>query len=110
MEFDILPHDCLSLILSLTSPKDVCCVSLLSSSLKSVAESDNAWHRFLPSDYEAILSTMVSHFIFSSKKELFIKLCDPCLIHGGKRVILFFILHLFPLFSMHNRNRYIEYT
>ncbi|XP_050210959.1 F-box protein PP2-B15-like [Mercurialis annua] len=80
----MLPEDCVSTILSFTSPVDVCRSSLVSSTFRSAMESDIVWERFLPSDYLDILSRLVTPFIFSSRKELFLHLSDPVLIDGGK--------------------------
>ncbi|KAK9050832.1 hypothetical protein SSX86_030198 [Deinandra increscens subsp. villosa] len=81
----MLPEDCISSILSLTSPPDACRLTLVSSSLRSAAESDIVWGGFLPSDLPRILSRSHTHLSFSSKKELFFLLCASVLIDGGIR-------------------------
>lgn len=86
MNLDELPEDCLAHILSLTSPQDACRSSLVTSSVRSMADSDNVWEKFLPLDYKEILSRLVFHVAYSSNKELFFNLCSPCLIDGGKKV------------------------
>ncbi|KAK9049196.1 hypothetical protein SSX86_031837 [Deinandra increscens subsp. villosa] len=82
---NMLPEDCISSILSLTSPPDACRITLVSSSLCSAAESDIVWGGFLPSDLPRILSRSHTHLNFSSKKELFFQLCASILIDGGIR-------------------------
>ncbi|KAI3752548.1 hypothetical protein L2E82_24582 [Cichorium intybus] len=82
---NMLPEDCVSTILSLTSPADACRLMLTSSWLRSAAESDLVWSRFLPYDLPCILSRTHSQVRFSSKKELYFQLCDSVLIDGGMR-------------------------
>ncbi|KAJ4968494.1 hypothetical protein NE237_015195 [Protea cynaroides] len=84
----LLPEDCISKIISLTSPRDACRSSVVSSVFRSVVDSDAVWERFLPSDYQQILSLSVSPFplVFSSKKELYLHLCNnPVLIDKGTK-------------------------
>ncbi|XP_042501121.1 F-box protein PP2-B10-like [Macadamia integrifolia] len=85
-----LPEGCISNIISLTSPRDACRSSVISSFFRSAADSDSVWERFLPSDYQQILSSSsVSPSpmsVFSSKKELYLHLChDPLLIDRGTK-------------------------
>jgi F-box domain len=83
-----LPEECLSHVISLTSSRDACVSSAVSSTFRSAADSDATWQRFLPPDCPAILSRAVSPVEFASKKELFVRLCDRAvLIDGGKLVI-----------------------
>ncbi|KAJ9557247.1 hypothetical protein OSB04_011861 [Centaurea solstitialis] len=86
-KLNMLPEDCLSTILSLTSPADACRLTTASSSLRSAAESDTVWSRFLPSDLPRIISRAHSQLDFSSKKELYFQLCDSILVDGGIRSI-----------------------
>ncbi|KAG5560580.1 hypothetical protein RHGRI_003786 [Rhododendron griersonianum] len=51
-----LPECLLTAILSRLSPRDVCCSAATGKELRSVAESDATWERFLPSDQEEIKS------------------------------------------------------
>ncbi|KAJ4969259.1 hypothetical protein NE237_015960 [Protea cynaroides] len=84
----VLPEGCISNILSLTSPRDACRSSVISSVFRSAVDSDAVWERFLPSDYQQILSSSVYPFpfVFSSKKELYLYLCDnPVLIDKGTK-------------------------
>ncbi|XP_076913956.1 F-box protein PP2-B13-like [Bidens hawaiensis] len=80
---NMLPEDCISAIVSLTTPPDACRLMLASSSLRSATESDLVWSRFLPSDLPQLLSRAHTQIAFRSKKELFFQLCDSILIDGG---------------------------
>ncbi|XP_058092558.1 F-box protein PP2-B10-like [Magnolia sinica] len=82
--FSRLPEGCISHILSYTTPRDACRSSTLSHTFKFASESDTVWEKFLPSDCSEILSKSVNPVEFSSKKELYFRLCDPILINGGK--------------------------
>ncbi|XP_060219288.1 F-box protein PP2-B15-like [Lycium barbarum] len=83
--FNRLPEDCISSILSLTSPKDTLSFSLVSSFLRSVASFDFIWQTFLPSDYNQIIDKSVIPLNYSSKKELFVHLCNSILLDGGNK-------------------------
>lgn len=79
--------ECLSHVISFTSPRDACQSSLVSEIFRDAADSDLAWENFLPSDYREIISKAVSPMEFSSKKDLFRKLSStPLLIDRGKKV------------------------
>ncbi|TKY61539.1 F-box protein PP2-B15 [Spatholobus suberectus] len=82
-----LPDDCVSKILSHTSPLEACRFSLVSPRLGSCADSDTVWRSFLPSDYKDIISRAVSPFTlnFSSYKQLYHALCHPLLIDQGNK-------------------------
>ncbi|KAI3943892.1 hypothetical protein MKW92_023814 [Papaver armeniacum] len=84
-----LPEGCISDILSLTSPADVCRSSFVSTLFKSAADSDALWEKFLPPDYQDIISRAMYPFPSAaapSKKELYYGLCDdPFLIDGGSK-------------------------
>uniref|UniRef100_A0A5B6ZDP6 Putative F-box protein PP2-B10-like isoform X1 n=1 Tax=Davidia involucrata TaxID=16924 RepID=A0A5B6ZDP6_DAVIN len=83
--FSSLPEGCTSDVLSLTSPRDVCRSSAISRGFRSAAESDTTWERFLPSDYQQIISRSVSPVVFTTKKDLYFRLCDtPILLDDGK--------------------------
>ncbi|KAI3960036.1 hypothetical protein MKW98_016760 [Papaver atlanticum] len=111
-DFNSLPEGCISSILSLTSPRDACRSCLVSSVFKSAAESDALWDEFLPSDYKDIIArasppppssssssspspspaadstytAATTGISFSSKKELYYRLCnEPLLIDGGRK-------------------------
>ncbi|KAJ4967653.1 hypothetical protein NE237_014354 [Protea cynaroides] len=84
----VLPEDCISKIISFTSPRDACKASVVSTVFRSAADFDLVWERFLPTDYRQILSSSVSPFpfVFSSKKKLYLHLCDnPVLIDNGTK-------------------------
>ncbi|XP_043720870.1 putative F-box protein PP2-B12 [Telopea speciosissima] len=90
--FDLynLPKDCFWNILYviLTSPRDACRLSFVSTVFRSVADSDLVWERFFPPDIQQILSSSVSPFpaTYSSKKELFLHVCNnPFLIDRGTK-------------------------
>ncbi|KAL2325287.1 hypothetical protein Fmac_024345 [Flemingia macrophylla] len=48
-----LPEGCVATILAHTTPKDACRLSLVSKIFRSAAESDAAWERFLPPNYNS---------------------------------------------------------
>ncbi|BAT88125.1 hypothetical protein VIGAN_05156800 [Vigna angularis var. angularis] len=87
-KIESLPPDCVSEILSRASPLEACICSLLSSTLRSYADSDMVWRSFLPSDHQAIVSRAVNPFSlhFSSYKLLFHYLCHPLLIDQGSKI------------------------
>ncbi|KAJ1692407.1 hypothetical protein LUZ63_009105 [Rhynchospora breviuscula] len=81
---DSLPSDCVSHMISLASPRDACMFALASTGFRSVMDTDNTWQLFLPTDIDSILSQAVSPVLFSSKKDLLVKLCNQhVLIDGG---------------------------
>ncbi|XP_038970928.1 F-box protein At2g02240-like isoform X2 [Phoenix dactylifera] len=79
-----LPEGCISHVISLTSPADSCRSTAVCTTFLSAAVSDTVWERFLPPDYQSILSRAVHPVEYSSKKELFFRLCEPILIDDGK--------------------------
>uniref|UniRef100_A0A0A0LJT8 F-box domain-containing protein n=1 Tax=Cucumis sativus TaxID=3659 RepID=A0A0A0LJT8_CUCSA len=83
----VLPEDCVSAILSLTSPSDAGKLALVSSMFRSAAESDVVWGRFLPENYEEIVaaSEMSGEAPLRSKREAFFRLCSPILVDEGKK-------------------------
>ncbi|CAH9073861.1 unnamed protein product [Cuscuta epithymum] len=80
-----LPEDCIVQILSGVPPRLASRLSLVSTALRTAAESEQLWETFLPSDYPEILSRLVFPIRFMSKKELFVKLFSPLLIDGGHK-------------------------
>ncbi|CAK9154652.1 unnamed protein product [Ilex paraguariensis] len=87
--FSLLPEDCISAIISLTSPRDACRASAISSAFKLAANSDIVWEKFLPYDYPEIISRSVSPVVYSTKKELYFRLCNsPILLDGSKLVLV----------------------
>ncbi|KAI3893777.1 hypothetical protein MKW92_048061 [Papaver armeniacum] len=87
-----LPEGCISAILSLTTPADVCRSSLVSTLFKSAADSDALWEKFLPANYQEIISRAsnpISSAAAPSKKELYYRLSDdPLLIDDGNIIQL----------------------
>ncbi|KAJ3689436.1 hypothetical protein LUZ61_018600 [Rhynchospora tenuis] len=80
-----LPEECVAIMVSLTSPRDACRLSAVSSTFRSAAESDVVWARFLPSDYISLLSRAVHPVTYASKRELFFLLSGRhILIDRGK--------------------------
>ncbi|MBA0680988.1 hypothetical protein Goari_012653, partial [Gossypium aridum] len=78
-----LPQDCIATVISFTSPRDACRLSLVSTTFKPASESDAVWESFLPSDHQASIPSSLS---FSSKKELYLSLCENhILIDGGRK-------------------------
>lgn len=112
-DFGRLPGGCFSYILSLTSPRDACTCSAVSSFFRSAAQADAVWERFLPSDYLEILARSDGTVEFSSKKELYFRLCTtPILIDGGK-IVSFLCIHplvLWHCFSTQVRRNSILHT
>ncbi|KAL6957434.1 hypothetical protein U1Q18_046802, partial [Sarracenia purpurea var. burkii] len=90
----LLPEDCIANVLSLTSPRDACRLSLVASTFRAAAESDVVWERFLPCDYKDIIARTVdpspfSPLPFTSKKQLYLWLSDhPLIIDQGTKVKL----------------------
>ncbi|GFP79144.1 F-box protein pp2-b15 [Phtheirospermum japonicum] len=83
-----LPEECLSHVISFTSPQDACRSAIVSSAFRDAADADGIWENFLPPDYRDIISRSVSPVEFSSKKDLFRRLSStPLLIDGGKMVV-----------------------
>ncbi|XP_039116783.1 F-box protein At2g02240-like [Dioscorea cayenensis subsp. rotundata] len=84
VDFSKLPEGCISNVLSLTSPPEVCRFAMVSHVFFSAAASDTVWERFIPSDIDEILLRAVDHIECSSKRELYFRLCNPILINDGK--------------------------
>ncbi|KAJ7979666.1 F-box protein [Quillaja saponaria] len=83
----VLPEDCISQIISYTSPQDACRAALVSSFLREAADSDAVWEKFLPSDVKDIISQSSSppsaYLNSLSKKRLYHHLCDHPIILGN---------------------------
>ncbi|KAG6530816.1 F-box protein At2g02240-like isoform X2 [Zingiber officinale] len=82
--FSMLPEECVSYLLSFTSPRDVCRSSLVSKSFLAAAQTDVLWESFLPSDVAEILSRATHPVDYSSRKELYFCLCHPLLVDEGR--------------------------
>lgn len=82
--FDYLPEDCISNIISFTTPRDACVAASVSKTFESAVQSDTVWEKFLPPDYSSLVP---QSRVFLSKKDLYFSLChDPFLIEDGKKV------------------------
>lgn len=82
-----LSPDILSLILSFTSPKDAARASATSTHFHAAANSDVAWLNFLPPDLPDIIARLdlpLPHP--SSTKDLYLGLCEPRPVDGGRRL------------------------
>ncbi|CAN7026540.1 unnamed protein product [Brassica rapa subsp. trilocularis] len=81
---DTLPEDCISMVIYHTSPRDACVAASVSKTVKSAAESDLVWEKFLPQDYSSLVPPR--SLDFSSKKEIYMSLADDSLlIDDGKK-------------------------
>ncbi|TKY52049.1 F-box protein PP2-B10 [Spatholobus suberectus] len=91
VDFDHVPEGCIAHILSFTSRKDVCRLSLVSSTFRSAAESDTIWGRLLSSRYPTIISQPSSSSLPSSSKNIkpmkkLLYLCQkPLLMDRGRK-------------------------
>ncbi|KAL5542554.1 hypothetical protein UlMin_010264 [Ulmus minor] len=84
MEISKLPEECISHILSFTSPKDAVRSKLVSPLFRSAVDSDVVWEKFLPFDYKQIISQSTATLNSMSKKDLYFHLCDhPIIINDG---------------------------
>ena len=82
--FDTLTEDCISNIVSFTSPRDACVFAAVSKSFESAVKSDIIWEKFLPLQYPSMINPSIAS---SSKMEIYFYLCnDPVLIEDGKKV------------------------
>ncbi|KAM6544704.1 hypothetical protein CsatB_025440 [Cannabis sativa] len=92
MEISHLPQECIALIISLTTPRDACRSSLVSPLFRSVADSDVVWQKFLPSDYQNLISHSVvfpQTTTITSKKSLYFHLSSNPTLIGDDRNLSF---------------------
>ncbi|XP_023530001.1 F-box protein PP2-B10-like [Cucurbita pepo subsp. pepo] len=88
-DFSSLPEGAIANILSLTTPSDACRSSAVSRTFHAAALSDIVWERFLPTDWEDLISRRKPNDLnFDpttwSTKEIFFSLCNnPLLIDDG---------------------------
>lgn len=84
----VLPHDCISKIISFTSPRDASRSSFVSSVFKEAADSDATWEAFLPFDCKSIVAQSSSPNLDQlPAKQLYLHLSDnPVLVADGKMV------------------------
>ncbi|KAF3457651.1 hypothetical protein FNV43_RR02309 [Rhamnella rubrinervis] len=83
----MLPEECISYIISFTSPMDACRSARVCRLFRSAADSDVVWERFLPHDILQILSDsdLASSMHWLSKKKLFFRLSHCPILVGGDR-------------------------
>ncbi|KAL1813119.1 hypothetical protein ACET3Z_023184 [Daucus carota] len=89
--WDMLPEGCIAEIVSHTTPVDACRVALVSAAVRSAADSDPVWDKFLPPDYRQLIARAVEnqpiHQLLSaspSKKDLYLSLAHhPLVIDAG---------------------------
>lgn len=83
-----LPEDCISLILSFTTPLDAARLALVSHKWRSAADSDALWKKMLPNHYYQILQRAITPVPdFPSMKQLYLHLCQSILIDNGSKRI-----------------------
>ncbi|PWA44328.1 F-box domain, Phloem protein 2-like protein [Artemisia annua] len=105
-----LPEDCITHILSFGSPRDACRSMVLASIFKNAAESEVLWDKFLPPDYQEIVSKSVCPIVYKSKKELFFKLCSPLLIDGGLKTFSIDMVTGKKCYMLSARHLYIAWS
>lgn len=84
----IFPLECISHIISFTSPRDACRSSLVSPTFNSASNSNTVWERFLPPDYQYFISSSSSSSSLNSltKKDLYFHLCDHPILIGNSNM------------------------
>ncbi|KAG2317032.1 hypothetical protein Bca52824_020154 [Brassica carinata] len=82
----MLPEACVANIISFTSPADIFSSSAVSLVFRLAGDSDFVWEKFLPSDYKSIISRSTDQRIFSSKKEIYMCLCESLLIDNAQKL------------------------
>ncbi|KAL6142953.1 hypothetical protein ACLB2K_061228 [Fragaria x ananassa] len=83
MDLQEFPEGCIAHIISLTTPRDACRLSLLSKLFRSAADSDAVWDKFLPPETRTMSPEELGVFAARTKKEVFLALC-PVLFREGK--------------------------
>ncbi|KAF8019181.1 hypothetical protein BT93_H3923 [Corymbia citriodora subsp. variegata] len=83
--FSKLPDELISQIISLLpTPQDACRASAVSTSFRSIADSDQVWLKFLPLDHSDVILPQISPM-----KSLYLHLCDHGVPVGGNRNTIF---------------------
>ncbi|KAF8117021.1 hypothetical protein N665_0012s0036 [Sinapis alba] len=83
--FNTLPEDCISNIVSFTSPRDACVFAAVSKTFESAVKSDIIWEKFLPPEYTSMIPPSLAS---SSKMVIYFSLCNnPVLIEDGKKCV-----------------------
>lgn len=82
MNFLDLQEECIATVISFTIPHNACRISPVSKLLRSAADSNAVWERFLPSDPRLVND----HSLYRvSNKQLFLRLCEsPLFIDDGR--------------------------
>ncbi|CAL9248923.1 unnamed protein product [Arabidopsis halleri] len=70
--FDELPEDCVSNIISLTSPRDVCIAASVSRTLRLTVQSDSVWEKFLPTEYASLIPEWRGEFSRQRRSSIFL--------------------------------------
>lgn len=78
-----LPESCTSAILSLSTPCDVCSLSVASTLFTSAADNDSLWHTFTTQQIYQILPKAVTPDAFAPRNELYFSLCYSILTDNG---------------------------
>ncbi|KGN65433.1 F-box protein PP2-B10 [Cucumis sativus] len=81
-DLSFLPEGVIANVLSFTTPIDACTAAAVSRVFNAAAQSDFVWDRFLPPDWDVLISYRKSFDpLSSSKKDIFFSLCNnPVLI------------------------------
>ncbi|KAL1221110.1 putative F-box protein PP2-B8 [Cardamine amara subsp. amara] len=104
VSLDDLPEECISIIISFTSPRDAFALASVSKTFESAVQSDTVWDKFIPPEYESLVISRSQDF--SSKKDLYFALCHKSVLiddgkkslwvekANGKRCIMLSAMHL----------------
>ncbi|XAR48866.1 hypothetical protein NMG60_11031831 [Bertholletia excelsa] len=84
-----LPDNCICTILSKTSRRDACKCSAISKPIKKLADSDDVWSVFLPSDYQEIILRCATPVVYSCLKQLYLSLSDSPILLEGENMSFF---------------------
>lgn len=76
-DLSFLPEGVIANVLSFTTPIDACTAAAVSRVFNAAAQSDFVWDRFLPPDWDVLISHRKSFDpLSSSKKDIFFSLCN----------------------------------
>jgi len=84
---EVLPQECIAIILSRTTPVDAGRLSVVSKTFCSSADSDEVWTRFLLLSSPEVMAYIISHNPSLTKKVLYLALSDvhrPIIIDHGR--------------------------
>lgn len=86
----ILPEEYISDAILHTCARNACKFAVVSTVFKSAADSDAVWEKFLPSDYQEIISGSATPSMLTaqlSRKDPYLHLChNPIIINNGTMV------------------------